>query len=66
MSPEIGLSEVAELLGVSKTTAAQYTNRPDFPPARKLARGRLWDSDAVKAWDAATRPLPAGRPPSAA
>jgi len=60
----IGLSEVAEALGVSKMTAARYTRRDDFPkPKQELRRGRLWSRKQVEAWAKRTLPLPQGRPP---
>jgi len=58
----IGLSEVAELLEVSRATAAKYVNRPDFPkPAQVARRGRLWLPSEVKAWAGRTLPLPEGQ-----
>jgi predicted DNA-binding transcriptional regulator AlpA len=78
VSPEIGLSEVVELLGCSKSAALKYTHRGDFPEPRELARGRVWDRDEVKAWGKAhlkkdrregregKRTLPTGRPPKTA
>jgi predicted DNA-binding transcriptional regulator AlpA len=63
VSPDIGLSEVAQILKVSKSGAIKYAARPDFPQPRQLARGRVWDSDEVLAWAKATLPLRQGRPP---
>jgi predicted DNA-binding transcriptional regulator AlpA len=63
MAPDIGLSEVVDLLGCSKSAALKYMKRPDFPPARKLARGRVWDREEVKAWGKRSLPLQTGRPP---
>ncbi len=65
VSPEIGLSEVAQLLDVSKSAAAKYARRPDFPKPRRLARMRVWDRDAVRAWGRFALPLREGRPPKA-
>lgn len=65
VSPEIGLSEVADLLEVSKSAAAKYARRTDFPKPRQLARMRVWDTDAVRAWAKRTLPLREGRPPKA-
>ncbi len=63
VSPEIGLSEVATLLGCSKSAAAKHTHRKGFPKPRQLARMRVWDRDKVKAWGKKTLPLQEGRPP---
>jgi predicted DNA-binding transcriptional regulator AlpA len=63
MSPDIGLTEVAELLGCSKSAAAKYVRRADFPTPRRLARGRVWDSAEVERWQRDTLPLRPGRPP---
>ena len=39
----LGLSEVAELLGVTKRTALNYTAREEFPePVAELAMGPVW------------------------
>lgn len=64
MAPEIGLSEVVELLECSKSAALKYARRADFPKARELARGRVWDRDKVKAWGKRHLPLRQGRPPN--
>lgn len=59
-----GVSEVAEMLGVTLRTAARYVDRSDFPePAERLSRGRLWRRAAVEAWGQAHLPLRTGRPP---
>jgi predicted DNA-binding transcriptional regulator AlpA len=66
VSPEdlAGVSEIAEQLGVSRTSAARYVERPDFPhPVGKLARGRVWLRADVQAWGQANLPLKEGRPP---
>jgi prophage regulatory protein len=66
MSPDdlLGFSEVMEVLGVSRTSAARYTNRPDFPePAEVLARGRVWRRRDVARWAKKHLPLQGGRPP---
>jgi predicted DNA-binding transcriptional regulator AlpA len=63
MSPDIGLTELAQLLNVSKAGATKYARRDDFPKPRELARGRVWDSDEVLAWAKKTLPLKQGRPP---
>lgn len=46
-----GLTEIGEMLGVSKQRAAQLTQRPDFPPpVSVLAAGRIWRRDDVEKW----------------
>src|SRR5947207_15876897 len=56
-----GVSEIAELLGVSRPTAARYVERVDFPgPAGELARGRVWLRPAVQAWAESRLPLQPG------
>lgn len=65
MSPDelLGLSDVADALGVSKMTAARYANRSDFPaPEQTPARGRLWSRRKIERWAAKTLPLSPGRP----
>jgi predicted DNA-binding transcriptional regulator AlpA len=47
----LGLSELAELLGVSKQRADQLARQNGFPdPVAVLRGGRLWDRAAVEAW----------------
>lgn len=58
----VGLTEVAHIVSRSTVTAAQYTQRPDFPEPLRLARGRLWRRDEVELWARTTLPLPVGRP----
>lgn len=61
----VAIAEIAELLGVDRSTAHRYARRPDlnFPaPVRTLARGRLWDREAVEAWGEEHLPLRPGRP----
>jgi predicted DNA-binding transcriptional regulator AlpA len=58
------VKEVADILGVSKRTAARYVDRADFPePLDVLAAGRVWRRADVEKWAAATLPLKrTGRP----
>jgi predicted DNA-binding transcriptional regulator AlpA len=59
----LGLHEVAELLRVTKRTAARYTRRADFPePIERLAAGPIWRRRDVEAWAKKRLPLPTGRP----
>jgi eukaryotic-like serine/threonine-protein kinase len=63
-----GVTEVAELLGVSRQRLAKLRERPDFPdPIGELAVGPIWDLDAVGAWQGSgSRQSSAGRPSSSA
>lgn len=46
-----GISEIAELLGVSRQRAGQIAARKDFPkPADRIASGPVWRLAAVKQW----------------
>lgn len=66
MSPEelAQLAEVAEILGVSRATAARAVDRPGFPaPADVLATGRVWRRVDVEAWGRENPPRGRGRPP---
>ena len=52
----VGIKEVADMLGVSRTRADQLSRRPGFPePKVKHARVRLWDDKDVQAWMKANR-----------
>lgn len=66
MSPDelAQLSEVAQLLGVAKRTAAKYVDLPGFPaPVERFSTGRVWARVDVTAWGKANLPLKIGRPP---
>jgi predicted DNA-binding transcriptional regulator AlpA len=55
----VGIKEVAQMLGVSRTRADQLSRRPNFPePKVRHARVRLWERTDVQAWINANR-----RPP---
>jgi serine/threonine protein kinase len=62
-----GVTEVAELLGVSRQRLSKLRERPDFPdPIGNLAQGAVWDLDVVEAWHGAgSRSSRAGRPKAA-
>lgn len=62
----LGLSEIAELLGVSRQRAGQLVrDYADFPPpVAELASGRIWETAAVETWANAHPVRPPGRPPS--
>jgi predicted DNA-binding transcriptional regulator AlpA len=59
-----GLAEIAEILRVSRSTAARYAERADFPaPIGRLGRGRIWRRRDVEKWGRLRLPLPKpGRP----
>jgi predicted DNA-binding transcriptional regulator AlpA len=48
----VGISEIAELLGVTSQRAGQIArDYADFPtPIATLAAGRVWDRQAIEAW----------------
>jgi predicted DNA-binding transcriptional regulator AlpA len=59
----VGLAEVAEVLGVSKRTAARYTMRADFPePLARLRAGPVWQEEDVLAWARSEPPARPGKP----
>jgi predicted DNA-binding transcriptional regulator AlpA len=59
----VGVAEVAEVLGVSKRTAARYTARPDFPePVARLRAGPVWLEGDVLAWARSEPPSLPGKP----
>ena len=65
LTPEevAGVTEIAEMLGVNRRTAARYVERVDFPaPVGTLSRGRVWIRSEVDAWGREHLPLPPGRP----
>ena len=60
----LGLTEISELLAVSKRTASRYAAREDFPrPVAELAMGPVWLAHDVEEW-IAKRPVRRGRPPA--
>jgi predicted DNA-binding transcriptional regulator AlpA len=55
----VGIKEVADMLGVSRTRADQLSRRPSFPePKIRHARVRLWEETEVQAWIEANRRSP--------
>lgn len=51
MSKLGGVSEVAEVLGLSRQRVGQLRARPDFPdPVAEIGLGPIWDLDAVASW----------------
>lgn len=59
-----GVSEVAEVLGISRQRVSKLRERPDFPdPIGELAQGPIWDLEAVEGWHGSgLRQSSAGRP----
>ena len=52
----VGIKEVADMLGVSRTRADQLSRRPNFPePKVRHARVRLCVETDVEAWIEANR-----------
>jgi predicted DNA-binding transcriptional regulator AlpA len=65
MNDLAGVTELAEMLGLTRTAIYSYIDRDDlgFPaPEVDLVRRRLWSRQAVAEWAAQTLPLPEGRP----
>jgi predicted DNA-binding transcriptional regulator AlpA len=47
----VGLTEIAEMLGVSRQRVDQLARAPDFPPPMgQLRAGSIWERDDVVAW----------------
>lgn len=60
----VGLTEIGDLLGVTRQRAYQLSRKPDFPaPVAETKAGRIWDRAAVEAWAASwDRSSRGGRP----
>ena len=60
----VGVTEIAEMLGVSRARADQIAARyDDFPdPEVVIASGRVWSRDAVEEWIRKHPHRPPGRP----
>jgi prophage regulatory protein len=58
--PVMGLVEVAQRLGVSKSRARQLADGKDFPHGYRLSVGWVWMTADVEAWIAKRRPDNAG------
>lgn len=52
----MGVSEIAERLGVSKKRADQIVREKGFPEGRRLKMGTAWSTEDVEAWIAKHRP----------
>lgn len=47
----VGLQEIADILGVSRTRADQIVRQKGFPePLDVIAAGRIWDKAEVLKW----------------
>lgn len=47
----VGLTEVAELLGVTRQRASQLRHIPGFPkPIKMLAMGPIWEAAEIRKW----------------
>lgn len=47
----MGLTEIAEYLGVSRQRVHQLTHSPGFPePVARLSAGHIWTREDVEAW----------------
>lgn len=62
----VGVTEIAEMLGISRQRADQLSRTKGFPdPYQEMANGRVWTSESVSAWAEAVRRhfcIPAGGP----
>lgn len=48
----LGLTEIGELLGVSRQRAFTLSKRADFPkPSATLKAGRIWDQADIEEWE---------------
>lgn len=63
-----GLSEIGELLGVTRQRAFTLAKRADFPtPIATSRAGRAWNLNEIEAWEKTwDRDNKGGRPPAAA
>jgi hypothetical protein len=58
-----GVTEVAEILGVSRQRVAMLRRRPDFPDSiAEIAQGPIFNLDEVEGWAGVGVPPP-NRPP---
>lgn len=61
----MGVSEIAERLGVSKKRGDQLVKEKGFPDGRRLKMGTVWSTEDVEAWIARRRPQLADGEPDA-
>lgn len=51
----MGVTEIAEMLGVSRQRVHQLAQTPEFPePVARLSAGTVWTREAVEEWARAT------------
>jgi len=51
----VGITEIAEMLGVSRQRVGQLAATASFPePAARLAAGPVWEREAVEEWARST------------
>lgn len=56
-APDVmGLAEIAQRLGISKTYARELAGRKGFPDHTRLNMGMVWSTSDVEAWIAKHRP----------
>jgi predicted DNA-binding transcriptional regulator AlpA len=47
----VGMSDVAKMLGVSRSRADQLARQVDFPqPIAQLSGGRIWQRTQIEEW----------------
>jgi predicted DNA-binding transcriptional regulator AlpA len=47
----VGLTEIAEMLGVSRQYTDRLARKDDFPqPEAVITAGRIWRRDEIEAW----------------
>jgi predicted DNA-binding transcriptional regulator AlpA len=61
----ISIGEVAQILGVDRTTAHRWSKDMDlgFPEATLIAGRRVWSRTEVRAWAKTAKRPSIGRPP---
>ncbi|WP_239393631.1 serine/threonine-protein kinase [Frankia sp. CiP3] len=58
-----GVTEVAEILGVSRQRISKLRDRADFPdPIAEIAQGPIWNLDEIDAWGGSSLRSSSGRP----
>ncbi|MCX4598322.1 helix-turn-helix domain-containing protein [Streptomyces sp. NBC_01549] len=67
-SPHVGVTEIGEMLNVSRQRANKLVARADFPaPVAQTKAGRVWERAAVEKWEKGwDRTNVGGRPPQKA
>lgn len=60
----MGVSEIAERIGVSKKRADQIVKEKGFPAGRRLKMGTAWSTEDVEAWIAKHRGANVTDPPA--